>query len=51
VSALRFRFVATLKRRDLSWQLVLAHHPRMFSDVLSVDGVAKLLGATPGIQD
>jgi integrase len=50
VSALRFRFDVTLERPDLSRRLVLAHRPRKLPDVLSVDEVAKLLEAAPGIK-
>jgi hypothetical protein len=49
VSALRFLFDVTLERPDLSRRLVLAHCPRKLPDVLSVDEVAKLLEAAPGI--
>ena len=50
VSALRFRFGVTLDRPDLSRKLVLAHRPRKLPDVLSVDEVARLLEAAPGIK-
>ncbi len=50
VSALRFLFDVTLERPDLSRRLVLAHRPRKLPDVLSVDEVAKLLEAAPGIK-
>ena len=50
VSALRFLFGVTLDRADLSRRLVLAHRPRKLPDVLSVDEVAKLLEAAPGIK-
>ncbi len=48
--ALRFLFGVTLDRPDLSRRLVLARRPRKLPDVLSVDEVAKLLGAAPGIK-
>ncbi|MBX9858673.1 MAG: tyrosine-type recombinase/integrase, partial [Sphingomonas sp.] len=50
VSALRFLFYVTLERPDLSRRLVLAHRPRKLPDVLSVDEVARLLEAAPGIK-
>jgi integrase/recombinase XerD len=50
VSALRFLFDVTLERPDLSRRLVLAHRPRKLPDVLSVEEVAKLLEAAPGIK-
>jgi integrase/recombinase XerD len=50
VSALRFLFDVTLERPDLSRRLVLAHRPRNIPDVLSVEEVAKLLEAAPGIK-
>ncbi len=50
VSALRFLFGVTLDRPDLSRKLVLAPRPRKLPDVLSVDKVAKLLEAAPGIK-
>ena len=50
VSGLRFLFTVTLERPDLSRRLVLAHRPRKLPDVLSVEEVARLLEAVPGIK-
>jgi hypothetical protein len=50
VSVLRFLFDVTLDQADVSRQLVLAHRPRKLPDVLSVEEVAKLLEAAPGIK-
>lgn len=50
VSALRFLFAGTLGRRDLARSLVITRNPRKLPDVLSVDEVAKLLEAAPGIK-
>jgi integrase/recombinase XerD len=50
VSALRFLFGVTLDRPDLSRKLVLAPRPRKLPDVLSVEEVARLLEAAPGIK-
>ena len=50
VSAMRFLFGVTLDRPDLSRRLVLARLPRNLPDVLSVEEVAKLLEAAPGIK-
>ncbi len=50
VSALRFLFGVTLERPDLSRRLVLAPRPRKLPDVLSVEEVARLLEAAPGIK-
>ena len=50
VSALRFLFTVTLDRPDLSRRLVLTRNPRKLPDVLSVEEVAKLLEAAPGIK-
>jgi integrase/recombinase XerD len=50
VSALRFLFTVTLDRPDLSRRLVLTRHPRKLPEVLSVDEVARLLEAAPGIK-
>ncbi len=50
VPALRFLFGVTLDRPDLSRKLVLAPRPRKLPDVLSVDEVARLLEAAPGIK-
>lgn len=50
VSALRFLFGVTLDRPNLLRKLVLAPRPRKLPDVLSVDEVARLLEAAPGIK-
>jgi integrase/recombinase XerD len=50
VSALRFFFGVTLDRPDLSRRLVLARYPRKLPTVLSVDEVARLLEAAPGLK-
>jgi site-specific recombinase XerD len=50
VSALRFLFTVTLDRVDLSRRLVLSRNARKLPDVLSVDEVARLLEAAPGIK-
>ncbi|MER8427287.1 site-specific integrase [Mesorhizobium sp. M0768] len=50
VSALRFLFLVTLKRRDLARVLVIMRHPRKLPDVLSVEEAARLLEAAPGIK-
>ncbi len=50
VSALRFLFTVTLKRRDLSRALVITRNPRKLPDVLSVEEAARLLEAAPGIK-
>jgi len=50
VSALRLLFGVTLERPDLSRRLVLARRPRKLPDVPSVEEVAKLLEAAPGIK-
>lgn len=50
VSALRFLFTVTLKRRDMSQALVITRNPRKLPDVLSVEEAARLLGAAPGIK-
>ncbi|MGN8119784.1 tyrosine-type recombinase/integrase [Labrys sp. 22185] len=50
VSALRFLFLVTLKRRDLGRALVIVRHPRKLPDVLSVEEAARLLEAAPGIK-
>lgn len=50
VSALRFLFTVTLDRPDLSRRLVLTRNPRKLPDVLSVEEVARLLAAAPGIK-
>ena len=46
VSALRFLFTVTMKRRDMSQVLVLTRNPRKLPDVLSVEEAARLLGAS-----
>ncbi|WP_246676025.1 phage integrase N-terminal SAM-like domain-containing protein [Mesorhizobium sp. B2-5-4] len=50
VSALRFLFTVTLKRRDLARALVITRCPRKLPDVLSVEEAARLLEAAPGIK-
>lgn len=50
VSALRFLFLVTLKRRDLSPALVITRYQRKLPDVLSVDEAARLLEAASGIK-
>jgi integrase/recombinase XerD len=50
VSALRFLFTVTLDRPDLSRRLVIARMARKLPDVLSVDEVARLLEAAPGMK-
>jgi len=50
VSALRFLFTVTLKRRDLARCLVITRNPRKLPDVLSVEEAARLLEAAPGIK-
>ena len=50
VSALRFLFLVTLKRRDPARVLVIMRHPRKLPDVLSVEEAARLLEAAPGIK-
>jgi len=50
VSALRFLFLVTLKRRDLARVLVIMRYPRKLPDVLSVEEAARLLEAAPGIK-
>ena len=45
-----FLFTVTLDRPDLSRRLVLTRNPRKLPDVLSVEEVAKLLEAAPGIK-
>jgi integrase/recombinase XerD len=50
VSALRFLFLVTLKRRDLARVLVIMRHPRKLPEVLSVEEAARLLEAAPGIK-
>ncbi|MER9599927.1 phage integrase N-terminal SAM-like domain-containing protein [Mesorhizobium sp. M0244] len=50
VSALRFLFTVTLKRRDLARALVVTRYPRKLPEVLSVEEAARLLEAAPGIK-
>src|SRR3954454_12621983 len=50
VSALRFLFLVTLKRRDLGRALVVTRYPRKLPEVLSVEEAARLLEAAPGIK-
>ena len=50
VSALRFLFTVTLKRRDLSRSLVITRIVPRLPEVLSVEEAARLLQAAPGIK-
>jgi site-specific recombinase XerD len=50
VSALRFLFTVTLRRRDLAGSLVVTRTSRKLPDVLSVEEAARLLEAAPGIK-
>lgn len=50
VSALRFLFLVTLQRRDLSRALVITRYHRKLPDVLSVEEAACLLEAAPGLK-
>lgn len=50
VSALRFLFTVTLKRRDMARALVITRNPRKLPDVLSMEEAARLLEAAPGIK-
>lgn len=50
VSALRFLIGVTPERPSLSRRLVMAHRLRELPDMPSVDDVAKLLEAAPGIR-
>jgi integrase/recombinase XerD len=50
VSALRFLFTVTLKRRDLARALVITRNPRKLPDVLSIEEAARLLEAAPSIK-
>lgn len=50
VSALRFLFTVTLKRRDLARALVITRNPRKLPDVFSIEEAARLLEAAPGIK-
>ncbi|MEQ1945536.1 site-specific integrase [Mesorhizobium sp. VNQ89] len=50
VSALRFLFLVTLQRRDLSRALVITRYHRELPDVLSVEEAGRLLEAVPGLK-
>src|SRR3546814_6611412 len=50
VSALRFFFGVTLRRRDLARSLVAMRRPYKAPEVLSVEEAARLLEAAPGIK-
>ena len=50
VSALRFLFLVTLQRRDLSRALVITRYHRKLPDVLSVEEAGRLLEAAPGLK-
>lgn len=50
VSALRFLYTVTLKRRDLSRSLVITRIVPRLPEVLSVEEAARLLQAAPGIK-
>jgi site-specific recombinase XerD len=50
VSALRFLFLVTLQRRDLSRALVNTRYHRKLPDVLSVEEAGRLLEAAPSRQ-
>ena len=50
VSALRFLFLVTLQRRDLSRALVITRYHRKLPDVLSMEEAARLLEAAPGLK-
>jgi len=50
VSALRFLYTVTLKRRDLSRSLVVTRIVPRLPEVLSVEEAARLLQAAPGIK-
>jgi len=50
VSALRFLYTVTLKRRDLSRALVITRIVPRLPEVLSVEEAARLLQAAPGIK-
>lgn len=50
VSALRFLFLVTLQRRDLSRALVITRYHRKLPDVLSVEEAGQLLEAAPGLK-
>ena len=50
VSALRFLYTVTLRRRDLARGLVAMRRPHKIREVLSVEEAARLLEAAPGIK-
>jgi site-specific recombinase XerD len=50
VSALRFFFTVTLKRRDLARALVITRYPQKLPEVLSVEEAARLPEAAPGLK-
>ncbi|MDQ4421799.1 tyrosine-type recombinase/integrase [Sphingobium sp. DEHP117] len=50
VSALRFFYTVTLRRRDLARGLVATRRPDNVREVLSVEEAARLLEAAPGIK-
>jgi integrase/recombinase XerD len=50
VSALRFLYTVTLRRRDLARGLVATRRPNTVREVLSVEEAARLLEAAPGIK-
>lgn len=50
VSALRFLFTVTLRRRDMARALVINRNPRKLPEVLSVEEAALPLEAAPGIK-
>ncbi|CAH1654965.1 MULTISPECIES: tyrosine-type recombinase/integrase [unclassified Chelatococcus] len=50
VSALRFLFLVTLQRRDLSRALVITRYHRKLPDVLSVEEAGRRLKAAPGLK-
>jgi len=50
VSALRFLYTVTLRRRDLARALVATRRPDKMREVLSVEEATRLLEAAPGIK-
>ena len=50
MSALRFLFLVTLKRRDLARALVITRYPRKLPEMLSVEEAARLLETAPTIK-
>jgi integrase/recombinase XerD len=50
VSALRFLYIVTLRRRDLARALVATRRPDKIREVLSVEEATRLLEAAPGIK-